>query len=109
VSSVQRGLLYWGSLDKRRPLLVVSSDRFNVRSEYVTVVPGTTRLRPLITHVHLGRGEGGLDRPTMFLCEHVQELRQSDLDPTPLGPAISGARMKEIETAILFYLDIENG
>ncbi len=41
-----RAFLYWGKLDKRRPVLVVSTDRFNLRSDYVTVVPGSTRLRP---------------------------------------------------------------
>jgi mRNA-degrading endonuclease toxin of MazEF toxin-antitoxin module len=70
-----RGFLYWGRLDKRRPVLVISSDRFNLRSDYATVVPGSTRIRPLITHVKLAEDEGGIDRPTMLLCEHVQELR----------------------------------
>lgn len=104
---IRRGHLYWGTLDKRRPLLVVSSNRFNARSEYVTVVPTSTRMRPLISHVWAAKGEGGLEHPTMLLCEHIHELRQSDLDPEPLGRALSVARMREVEAAILLYLDIE--
>ncbi len=102
----KRGWLYWARLDKRRPALVVSSDKFNQRSEYVTVVPGSTRLRPLVTHVSLRAGEAGLEKPTMLLCEHVQELHQSDLEPVPIGPPLSGRRMYEVEAAMLYYLDI---
>jgi len=103
-----RGFLYWGKLDKRRPVLVISSDRFNLRSDYATVVPGSTRLRSLITHVNLASGEGGMDAPTMLLCEHVQELHQSDLDSTPMGPSLSERRMREVEAAILLYLGIDS-
>jgi mRNA-degrading endonuclease toxin of MazEF toxin-antitoxin module len=106
MSSLVRGTLYWGRLDKRRPVLVISSDRFNFRSEYVTVIPGSTRLRPLVTHVRLEKDEGGVDRPTMLLCEHIQELHRSDLEATPLGPRLSPERVREVETAVLFYLDI---
>jgi mRNA-degrading endonuclease toxin of MazEF toxin-antitoxin module len=106
MSGIRRGFLHWGSLDKRRPLLVVSSDKFNARSEYVTVVPGSTRLRPLVTHVELRPNEGGVEKTTMLLCEHVQELHRSDVDPAPIGPQLSGERMRQVEAAILLYLDI---
>jgi mRNA-degrading endonuclease toxin of MazEF toxin-antitoxin module len=106
MSGVRRGFLHWGRLDKRRPLLVVSSDKFNARSEYVTVVPGSARLRPLVTHVELHSGEGGVERATMLLCEHVQELHRSDVDLVPIGPPLSGERMRQVEAAILLYLDI---
>jgi mRNA-degrading endonuclease toxin of MazEF toxin-antitoxin module len=102
-----RGFLYWGKLDKRRPVLVVSSDRFNLRSDYATVVPGSTRLRPLVTHVKLAPGEGGIDRATMLLCEHIQELHQSDLEMKAMGAPLSDRRMREVEAAILFYLGID--
>ena len=106
MNGIERGFLYWGSLDKRRPLLVVSSNKFNTRADYVTVVPASTRLRPLITHVELRKGEGGVDKPTMLLCEHIQELHRSDVDPERIGSALSTTRMREVEAAILLYLDI---
>lgn len=99
--------MYWGQLDKRRPLLVVSSDLFNLRSRYVTVVPGSTRLRPLVTHIRLSRGEGGLDRPTMLLCEHVQTLPAAEVDAEPLGAPLSATRMREVEAALAVFLGIE--
>jgi mRNA-degrading endonuclease toxin of MazEF toxin-antitoxin module len=106
VTALRRGLLYWGRLDKRRPVLVVSSDRFNSRAEYATVVPGSTRLRPLVTHVRLAPGEGGVARPTMLLCEHVQEIHASDVDATALGEPLSRTRMAEVEAALSFYLEL---
>ena len=107
MSALRRGFLYWGRVDKRRPVLVVSSDAFNARAQHVCVVPGTTRLRPLRTHVALVRGEGGIDRPTMLLCEHLVELRLGDVDPTPLGPALGPARMRSVEDALRLYLGLD--
>jgi mRNA-degrading endonuclease toxin of MazEF toxin-antitoxin module len=101
-----RGSLYWARLDKRRPVLIISSDRFNARSTYVTVVPVSTRLRPLITHVKLARGEGGLDRPSMLLCEHLQELHIADLDPSPMGPPLAFERIREVQSALRLYLEL---
>ena len=101
-----RGTLHWGRLDRRRPVLIVSSDRFNARSDYLTVIPGSTRLRPLVTHIKLAAGEGGVEKPTMLLCEHIQELRKSDVDPEPLGVVLPRDRMLEVEAAVLLYLDI---
>lgn len=108
MTELRRGLLYWAHLDKRRPVLVVSSDLFNRRSAYVTVVPGSTRLRPLVTHVKLTVGQGGVTKPTMLLCEHVQELHQSDLQPEALGPPLSRACMRAVESALRLYLDLES-
>ena len=106
MNAVERGFLYWGTLDKRRPVLVVSSNKFNTRSEYVTVIPASTRLRPLVTHVALRKGEGGVDKPSMLLCEHIQELHRSDVAGNAIGPGLSLSRMREVESAILLYLDI---
>ena len=35
--SPERGRLYWGRLDKRRPVLVVSSDKFNTLLLYLDI------------------------------------------------------------------------
>jgi mRNA-degrading endonuclease toxin of MazEF toxin-antitoxin module len=106
MTAARRGYLHWARLDKRRPALVISSDRFNQRSNYVTVVPGSTRLRPMITHVKLEKGEGGVSRPTMLLCEHLQELHTSDLEAEAIGPPVSAHRLREVERALMLYLDL---
>jgi mRNA-degrading endonuclease toxin of MazEF toxin-antitoxin module len=106
--SLRRGVLYWARLDKRRPVLVVSSDRFNRRSAYVTVIPGSSRLRPLITHVKLRSGDGGVSRSTMLLCEHVQELHQSDVDPDAIGAPLATPLMHAVESALRLYLELDS-
>lgn len=107
MTGLRRGVLYWVRLDKRRPALVVSSNRFNERSSYVTVIPGSTRLRPLVTHVQLASGDGGVARPTMLLSEHVQEVHVTDVEPSPIGPPISKNRLREVEAALCLYLDLD--
>jgi hypothetical protein len=57
--------------------------------------------------VKLAPGEGGIDRPTMLVCEHIQEIHQSDLDARPMGPALSRQRMRVVEAAMMFYLGID--
>lgn len=107
MSSLRRGFVYWAHSDKRRPMLVVSSDDFNSRAAYVCAIPVTTRLRPFRTHVALARGEGGLDRPSMLQCEHLLELRIGDFDPEPLGPPLRRERMRAVETAVRLYLGLD--
>lgn len=108
MSSLQRGFLYWARSDKRRPMLVVSSNDFNARAAYVCAVPATTRLRPFRTHVSLVRGEGGVDRPSMLQCEHLLELRIGDFEPEPLGPPLTPERMRAVEAAIRTYLGLDD-
>lgn len=105
--AVRRGHLYWANLDKRRPVLVVSSDRFNLRSSYVTIVPGSTRLRPLVTHVRLTIGQGGVTRPTMLLCEHVHTIRHEEVLGDALGPALPADVMRSVSAALRFYLELD--
>jgi len=107
MNGFRRGTLYWGRLDKRRPLLVVSIDSFNTRADYLTVVPGSSRLRPMPTHVPLAAGEGGAPARTMLLCEHVQPVRKSDVEAKPIGPGLSRVRMREVEAALALLLGLE--
>jgi mRNA interferase MazF len=60
---------------KQRPALVVSSDWFNeTRAELHVVVPFSTSLRALGTHYQIDPPEGGLDAPSMALCEQVRAV-----------------------------------
>ena len=106
MTGFQRGVLYWARLDKRRPVLVVSSNIIHRSWSYLSVVPGSTRLRPLPTHVRLARGEGGLRTATMLLCEHVQTIAKADVEAHPIGSSLSPERMHEVETALLLLFDM---
>jgi mRNA-degrading endonuclease toxin of MazEF toxin-antitoxin module len=106
----RRGHVYWVKMPgehERRPALVLSPDRRNERATTVVVVPCTTVKRPGPWHVHVRRGEGGLDRDSVIKCEEVTMLAKEHLVPTALGGPLSAARLDEIRTGILRALDYE--
>ena len=98
---IDRGRLYWATLDKRRPVLVISPAARNERATDVIVVPCSTRLRFAPTHVALRKGEGGVPHPSVLHCEQIATIRTADLNPAPLGPRLSTPRIREVELAIL--------
>jgi mRNA-degrading endonuclease toxin of MazEF toxin-antitoxin module len=97
---VKRGYLYWGTIDKRRPVLVLSVNARNERASDVIVVPCSTRLLEAPTHVRLAREEGGVPRPCMLNCEQITTVPKSDVDGVALGAPLSASRLREIERAV---------
>jgi mRNA interferase MazF len=60
---------------KSRPALVVSSDWFNdSRAELLVVLPLSTTIRDLGMHYRVDPPEGGIDRPSDIMCEHVRSV-----------------------------------
>jgi len=106
MTSYRRGQVYWGWLDKRRPLLVVSIDARNERANDVIVVPCSTNLREAPTHVRLSRGEGGLPRDSVLKCEQITTLEKTRMEETPIGLPIRSGRMAEVERAVLRAIGI---
>lgn len=104
--SLRRGHVYWATLDKRRPVLIVSPNYRNERASDVIIVPSTTILLDAPTHVRLRRGEGGIRVASVLKCEQVTTLHRSWLDDSPLGPALSASRMAEVERAVLRAIGI---
>ena len=100
VEAPLRGRLYWVSLDKRRPALVVSPDYRNEHASDVIVVPCSTRLRPAPTHVLLRRGQGGLAESSVLKCEQITTLPKADVHG-PLGKPLPMALMAAVERAVL--------
>lgn len=59
----------------RRPALVVSDDLFNRGpAGLVIVVPMTSKVRNIPSHVPVDPPEGGVDRRTVVLCEAVRSI-----------------------------------
>lgn len=106
MSSHRRGSLYWARLDKRRAVLVLSINARNERAGDLIVVPCSTTLREAPTHVRLARGEGGVPQTCMLKCEQITTLLQDELDPDALGSPLSGARLREIELAVMRAIGI---
>jgi mRNA-degrading endonuclease toxin of MazEF toxin-antitoxin module len=106
VNAHGRGILYWARLDKRRPVLVLSINARNERAADLIVVPCSTTLREAPTHVRLSRGEGGVPQTCMLKCEQITTLSKEDLDTTALGSPLGGARLREIELAVMRAIGI---
>lgn len=83
MSQARRGEVWLASLDPtrgheqagRRPVVVVSDDVFNRGpAGLVVVLPVTTRLRPVRSHVVFEPPEGGLKSTSAILCEAVRSI-----------------------------------
>jgi mRNA interferase MazF len=96
----RRGRLYWVTLDKRRPALVLSPDYRNEHAGDVIVIPCSTRLRPAPTHVPLERGQGGLRERTVLKCEQITTLPRADVHSS-LGGPLPPAVVRAVERAVL--------
>ena len=96
-----RGYLYYADIDKRRPVLVISPNVRNERATDVLIVPCSSVLSEAPTHVWLRRCEGGVVVDSVLKCEQITNLHQADVDPEPMGRALSQRRVREVERAIL--------
>lgn len=70
-----RGEIWWADIpgDKRRPVLIMTRERFIPRLGSVLVAPVTTRVRDIPTEVRLGEGQG-LPRPCAASFDNVLTL-----------------------------------
>ena len=83
---MKRGDIYMAELDPvvgseqggTRPVAIIQNDMGNLHSPTVIAVPltGSTGKPALPTHVHIPRGEGGLWRESIVLCEQVRTLEK---------------------------------
>ncbi|HET7294045.1 MAG TPA: type II toxin-antitoxin system PemK/MazF family toxin [Vicinamibacteria bacterium] len=97
----QRGRIYWISLDKRRPALVLSPDYRNQNASDVIVIPCSTRLRPAPTHVLLRRGQGGVTASSVLKCEQITTLPKGEIRGPALGAALPPSLLRAVERAVL--------
>jgi len=83
-----------------RPALVVSIDVRNRLASDVIVVPLSTNLRPLATHVLLPSGTGGLRQDSIAKCEQVTTLDKRLLGRSALGARVPDAILANVVRAI---------
>lgn len=63
----------------RRPVIVVSNDTANQRSNMVSMVPMTTNLKRSGYPTHVLLSGSGLDRESLALCEQVRAIDKHKL------------------------------
>jgi mRNA interferase MazF len=89
----------------RRPAVVVSADRLNEsRAGVVIVVPTTTALRGLPSHVEIEPNGSGLDEVSYAKCEDVKSVSTQRLIGR-LG-VVNDEAMFQIARVLSFLLDL---
>ena len=64
----------------RRPVLVVSEDLFNRGpADLVIVLPVTSTVRPIPSHVRLSPPEGGLKQASAVVCDGIRSISKQRL------------------------------
>ena len=89
----------------KRPCVIVSIDRFNQGpSGLAIVVPLTSKLKPVPSHVEVSAAESGLSQRSFVICEQVRCLSQERL-VRRLG-RVSDSAMAEIEDWLRVFLGL---
>jgi len=65
--------LHWATLDKRRPVLVLTREVMVGRMSTVTVAPVTSTLQGIATEVPVGRSNG-LSHPSVVKCDQIMSI-----------------------------------
>ncbi|MCC6444525.1 MAG: type II toxin-antitoxin system PemK/MazF family toxin [Armatimonadetes bacterium] len=88
MTNAVRGEIWLADLDPirgheqagRRPILIVSVDAFNQSpAGLLIVLPITSTLRHIPTHVPVEPPEGGLTVPSMILCDAIRSIAKERL------------------------------
>ncbi len=110
---VRRGDIFWANLDptigveirKTRPVVVLSHNVINERSQLVIIVPLTTNLSRLSpSHVLIPAGEGGLGQDSKALTEQIRAMDKRRL--TAKIGSLSLGFIRLIEQGIRNSLDM---
>ena len=88
-----------------RPALIISNNIINQGAhDLVTVVPITTRSRPLRSFLCLNPPEGGLSQVSFIICDQVRTVAKERLGRR--YGAISPLTLAEVERRLKFLLEL---
>jgi mRNA interferase MazF len=98
---IHRGELWWATIpgDERRPVLVLTRERFVPRLTSLLVAPLTTAVRDIPTQVALGSDEG-MPRPSAASFDNLLTLHRSRFES--FISALSEERLDEVCLAYRF-------
>ena len=102
----RRGDIYLASLDKDRPVLILSVDSLNRHALDVCVVPITSVEHAQFSmRIPLQKGEGGLNHHSWAKCDQVTTLEKTFLHPRPLG-TLPANKLQQIEQQVKLALGL---
>ena len=111
MSAPVRGEIWLADLDPtrgheqagRRPVLVISDNTFNRGlADLVIVLPVTSRLRGIPSHVRVVPPEGGLKSESVILCEGIRSIAKPRL--TTRWGAVSRRTLIAVEDILRILL-----
>jgi mRNA interferase MazF len=101
---MKRGELWWATVDKRRPVVLLSRNEAYELRAAVIVAPMSTKMRSLATEVRLGRADG-LDRACVANCDWLVTIAKDRLKEK-IG-MLSAAKLRLIDDALRFALALD--
>lgn len=89
----------------RRPALVLSADLFNQGpASLVVVIPITSRLKNIRSHVRVAPPEGGLKTESAIKCEGIRSVAKERLSRR--WGRVSPQTMRAVEDAVRILLEV---
>ena len=89
----------------RRPVLVVSVDFFNAGpADLPVVLPLTSTLRDIPLHVKIDKGDGGVRKESVILCEAIRSISKDRL--VSKWGTLSREALAEVEDRLRILLDL---
>jgi mRNA interferase MazF len=86
-------------------VLVLSADTFNAGpAELVTVLPITSAVRPIPSHVEVLAPEGGLESRSAILADQVRTIARERL--VRRSGAVSGTTLSRVEEVVRILLGL---
>ncbi len=95
------GEILWASLDKRRPVVIVSRDDPEGRRQRVTVATTTSKIREIAVEVVLGESDG-LRGPSAVNCDEIATISKVRLGER-IG-RLSPSALADLHRALAFAL-----
>lgn len=101
---MRRGEIWWATVDKPRPVCLVSRDEaYDVRALVITA-PVSTTIRGYSVEVRVGKREG-LARTSVVNCDWLVTLPKARLERR-MG-TLSAAKQRQLDDALRFALALE--
>lgn len=101
---MKRGEIWWTTLDKRRPVVLLSRDEAYAVRALVIAAPVSTTLRGYAVEVKVGRREG-LPRTGVVNCDWLVTLRKDRLERR--AGSLAGDKLRALDDALRFALGLD--